>query len=58
MQSGLDQQKESEFSESALMHSLTNLEAYCDGLYILEPGSGTIWKCDLVGVGVLLWVWA
>jgi hypothetical protein len=30
----------------------------CDGLYILEPGSGTIWRCDLIGVGVPLWVWA
>ena len=30
----------------------------CDGLYILAPGSGTIWRCDLVGVGVSLWEWA
>jgi hypothetical protein len=36
----------------------------CDGLYILAPGSGTIWRCGLVGigdldgVGVSLWVWA
>jgi hypothetical protein len=26
--------------------------AICDGLYILGPGSGTIWRCDLVGIGV------
>ena len=25
-----------------------------DGLYMLEPGSGTIKKCGLVGVGVSL----
>ena len=30
----------------------------CDGLYILGPGSGTIWRCGLVGIGVSLWVWA
>ena len=30
----------------------------CGGLYILGQGSGTIWRCDLVGVGVPLWVWA
>jgi hypothetical protein len=30
----------------------------CDGLYILGPGSGIIWRCGLVGVGVSLWVWA
>ena len=31
----------------------------CDGLYILEPGSGTIWRCGLVGIGVtwLEWVY-
>ena len=28
----------------------------CDGLSILAPGRGTIWRCDLVGVGVSLWV--
>ena len=27
-------------------------KARCDGLYILGPGSGTIWKCGLVGIGV------
>jgi hypothetical protein len=21
---------------------------YCDGLYMLGPGSGTVWRCDLV----------
>jgi hypothetical protein len=30
----------------------------CDGLSILGPGSDIIWRCDLVGVGVSLWVWA
>ena len=29
----------------------------CDGLYMLGPGNGTIRRCDLVGVGVSLWVW-
>jgi hypothetical protein len=31
----------------------------CDGLYMLSPGSGTIRRCGLVGVGVALleWVW-
>jgi hypothetical protein len=29
-----------------------------DGLYMLCPGSGTIRRCDLVGVGISLWVWA
>jgi hypothetical protein len=24
----------------------------CHGLYILGPGSGTIWRCGLVGIGV------
>ena len=27
-------------------------EGWCDGLYILGPGSGTIWRCGLVGIGV------
>jgi hypothetical protein len=30
----------------------------CDGLYMLGPGSGTIWRCGLVGIGMLLQVWA
>jgi hypothetical protein len=34
------------------------LKEQCHGLYILGPGSGTIWRCYLVGVGVSLWVWA
>ena len=29
-----------------------------DGLYMIGPGNGTIRRCDLVGVGVSLWVWA
>jgi hypothetical protein len=24
----------------------------CDGLYMLGPGSGTVGRCDLVGVGM------
>ena len=28
---------------------------FCDGLYMLGSGSGTIRKCGLVGVGVALW---
>jgi hypothetical protein len=32
--------------------------AVCDSLYILGPGSGTIWRCGLVGIGVSLWAWA
>ena len=30
----------------------------CVSLNMLGPGSGIIRKCGLVGVGVLLWVWA
>jgi hypothetical protein len=30
----------------------------CDGLYMLGPGSGTLWRCGLVGVSVSLWKWA
>ena len=32
---------------------------FCDGLYMFGPGSGTIWRCSLIGVGVALleWVW-
>jgi hypothetical protein len=30
----------------------------CYGLYILGPGSGTIWMCDPVGIGMSLWAWA
>jgi hypothetical protein len=29
-------------------------ESLCDGLDILGPGSGTIWRSGLVGVGVTL----
>jgi hypothetical protein len=25
-----------------------------DGLYVFGPGSGTIWRCGLVGIGVSL----
>jgi hypothetical protein len=30
----------------------------CHSLNMLSPGSGTIWRCGLVGVGVSLWFWA
>jgi hypothetical protein len=33
-------------------------EAPCEGLYKLGPRSGTIRRCDLVGIVVSLWVWA
>lgn len=29
-------------------------EGYCDGLYILGPGSGTIRRCGPFGVGMAL----
>jgi hypothetical protein len=25
----------------------------CHGLYILGPGNGTIWRCGLIGIGVI-----
>jgi hypothetical protein len=36
-----------------------NRNSICDGLDMLGPGSGTIWRCGPVGVGVasLKWVW-
>lgn len=38
---------------------LTNgLPKWCDGLYILDPGHGTIQRYGSVGVGVSLLVWA
>jgi hypothetical protein len=40
------------------MQIKTTLRFHCDGLYILGLGSGTIWRCGLVGIGVSLWVWA
>ena len=38
--------------------SSVHTRAHCNGLYMLSPGSGTIWRCGPVGVGVSLWVWA
>jgi hypothetical protein len=35
-----------------------NIVSLCDGFYMLYPGSGTIRRCGLVGVGVSQWVWA
>jgi hypothetical protein len=32
-------------------------EGGCDGLYILGPGSGIIWRCGLVGIGVTWLEW-
>ena len=32
---------------------VANSKGWCDGLYMLDPGSGTI-RCSLVGVGVAL----
>ena len=34
-----------------------NMLPSCDGLYILGPGSGTIWRCGLVGIGVTWLEW-
>jgi hypothetical protein len=31
-----------------------SLNEFCDGLYLLGPGSGTIRRCGLAGVGVSL----
>ena len=28
--------------------------AQCGGLYMLGPGSGTVWKCGLFGIGIAL----
>jgi hypothetical protein len=36
----------------------TQRMTHCDGLYMFGPGSGTIRRCGLVGVGVSLWAWA
>jgi hypothetical protein len=33
-------------------HSCARTLTPCHGLYILGPGSGTIWRCGLVGIGV------
>ena len=33
-------------------------KAYCEGLYMLDPESGTVGRGGLVGLGVSLWVWA
>jgi hypothetical protein len=31
---------------------------HCGGLSMPSPGSGTIWRCGLVGIGVSLWAQA
>ena len=38
--------------------TLTKIQIQCDGLDMLGPESGTIVRCDLVGVGMSLWAWA
>jgi hypothetical protein len=37
--------------------SLRGTQTFCDGSYMLGPGSGTIRKCGPIGVDVPLWVW-
>jgi hypothetical protein len=47
--------------EAASIHSFIGYGSQMllrDGLYMLGPGSGTIRRCGLVGVGVSVWVWA
>ena len=51
--------------ESGLVHTSvcmsvwrTEVKVVCGVLNMFGPGSGTIWRCDLVGVGVSLWGWA
>jgi hypothetical protein len=51
--SPLDEEIELIDDRHVCIHSLSAL-GYCDGLYMLGPGSGTFRKCDLVGVGVAL----
>jgi hypothetical protein len=43
---------------SSVLGELDNNYTWCDGLYMLGSGSGTIRRCSPVGVGVSLWVWA
>ena len=44
----------SAFLKSTELHAVKD---HCDGLYILGPGSGTIWRCGLVGIGVTWLEW-
>jgi hypothetical protein len=46
------------FDPQYIVESFLLIPVICDGLNMLGPGSGTIKKCGLVGVGVSLWVWA
>jgi hypothetical protein len=39
-------------SELRSSHLSGKFFIHCDGLYIFGPGSGTIWRCGLVGIGV------
>ena len=43
------------FMSHVLMHAFLDS---CHGLNMLGPGNNTIWRCDPLGVGVSLWVWA
>jgi hypothetical protein len=38
-------------------HPTFSSDSHWDGLYILGPGSCTIWRCGVVGIGVPLWAW-
>ena len=44
----------SAFLKSTELHAVKD---HCDGLYILGPGSVTIWRCGLVGIGVTWLEW-
>lgn len=37
---------------------LIDIKSYCDNLYMLGPGIGTIRSCGIVKVGMSLWLWA
>ena len=52
------QQKQNKVCLKTTMMKLTHLYTHCGGLNTLGPGSGSIKRCGLVGVGVSLWVWA
>ena len=50
--------KRSGLRMSSLQISRDNCIVICYSLYMSGPGSGTIWRCGLVGVGVSLCSWA
>jgi len=47
-------EKEEDIREDRTTVNL-NMKAECCGLNMLGPGSGTLRRCGLVGVGVALW---